>query len=183
MKGFFIKLQFWNGWNDSCFSDHLSYNGRLRIWVVAEYVRITFIIPRIIMLATKSLFRTEIAVAYRLCWTNPAYAGSSWQKYLILYIFEDYSSKKSNVRKKSSFTFVEQVIMLVPEFEMVVHKQEQQVTLRGQSRSTLKTTSAELPFLSFILASFPRRLIPRRSLPSRFHHHHDLPSCSSISAC
>ncbi len=27
-----------------------------------------------------------------------------------------------------------------------------------------KTTSAELPFLSFILVSFPRRLIPKRSM-------------------
>ena len=35
------------------------------------------------------------------------------------------------MRKKSGFTFVEQAIVLVPEFEMVVHKLEQQVTLRG----------------------------------------------------
>ena len=32
------------------------------------------------------------------------------------------------MRKKSGFTFVEQAIVLVPEFEMVVHKLEQQVT-------------------------------------------------------
>jgi hypothetical protein len=43
------------------------------------------------------------------------------------------------MRKKSGFTFVEQAIVLVPEFEMVVHKLEQQVTLRGQSRSTLQS--------------------------------------------
>ncbi len=42
------------------------------------------------------------------------------------------------MRKKSGFTFVEQAIVLVPEFKMVVHKLEQQVTLRGQSRSTLQ---------------------------------------------
>ena len=42
------------------------------------------------------------------------------------------------MRKKSGFTFVEQAIVLVREFMMVVHKLEQQVTLRGQSQSTLK---------------------------------------------
>lgn len=41
------------------------------------------------------------------------------------------------MRKKSGFTIVEQAIMLVPEFENVVSKMEQQVTLRGQSKSTL----------------------------------------------
>jgi len=41
------------------------------------------------------------------------------------------------MRKKSGFTIVEQAIVLVPEFEKVVHKLEQQVTLRGQSESTL----------------------------------------------
>jgi len=41
------------------------------------------------------------------------------------------------MRKKSGFTMVEQAIMLVPEFENVVRKLEQQVTLRGQSKSTL----------------------------------------------
>lgn len=41
------------------------------------------------------------------------------------------------MRKKSGFTIVEQATVLVPEFENVVHKLEQQVTLRGQSISTL----------------------------------------------
>ncbi len=41
------------------------------------------------------------------------------------------------MRKKSGFTMVEQAIMLVPEFENVVRKLEQQITLRGQSKSTL----------------------------------------------
>jgi site-specific recombinase XerD len=41
------------------------------------------------------------------------------------------------MRKKSGFTIVEQAIMLVPEFENVVRKLEQQLTLRGQSKSTL----------------------------------------------
>jgi hypothetical protein len=41
------------------------------------------------------------------------------------------------MRKKSGFTIVEQAIVLIPEFEKVVRKLEQQVTLRGQSKSTL----------------------------------------------
>ena len=41
------------------------------------------------------------------------------------------------MRKKSGLTIVEQAIVLVPEFEKVVRKLEQQVTLRGQSQSTL----------------------------------------------
>jgi len=41
------------------------------------------------------------------------------------------------MRKKSGFTIVEQAIALVPEFENVVRKMEQQVILRGQSKSTL----------------------------------------------
>jgi hypothetical protein len=41
------------------------------------------------------------------------------------------------MRKKSGFTIVEQAIMLIPEFESVVRKLEQQVTLRGQSKSML----------------------------------------------
>ena len=40
------------------------------------------------------------------------------------------------MRKKSGFTIVEQAIILVPEFENVVHKPDQQATLRGQSMST-----------------------------------------------
>ena len=42
------------------------------------------------------------------------------------------------MRKKSGFTIVEQAVVLVPEFEKVVRKLEQQVTLRGQSKSTLQ---------------------------------------------
>ena len=68
------------------------------------------------------------------------------------------------MRKKSGFTFVEQAIVLVPEFEMVVHKLEQQLRYEGRVGVLCKTTSAELPFLSFILVSCPRRLIPKRSM-------------------
>jgi len=45
--------------------------------------------------------------------------------------------KISDYEKKSGFTIVEQAIVLVPDFEDVVHNLDQQVTLRGQSKSTL----------------------------------------------
>ncbi len=41
------------------------------------------------------------------------------------------------MRKKSGLTIVEQATVLVPEFENVVRKMDQQVTLRNQSKSTL----------------------------------------------
>jgi len=41
------------------------------------------------------------------------------------------------MRKKKGFTIVEQAISMVPEFAMVFTKLSQQVTLRGQSESTL----------------------------------------------
>lgn len=41
------------------------------------------------------------------------------------------------MRKKTGFTVVEQAIIVVPDFQRVVTKLEQQVTLRGQSNSTL----------------------------------------------
>jgi len=41
------------------------------------------------------------------------------------------------MRKKSGPTIAEQAIVLVPEFEKVVRKLDQQVALRGQSKSTL----------------------------------------------
>ena len=39
------------------------------------------------------------------------------------------------MRKKSGLTIVEQAIALVPDFENVVRKPDQQVTLRGQSNT------------------------------------------------
>lgn len=41
------------------------------------------------------------------------------------------------MRKKSGFIIVEQAVVLVPDFKRVVIRLEQQVTLRGQSKSTL----------------------------------------------
>ncbi len=51
------------------------------------------------------------------------------------------------MRKKSGFTMVEQAVVLVPEFEKVIRKLEQQVTLRGQSGSTLGIVAKRLKII------------------------------------
>ena len=48
------------------------------------------------------------------------------------------------MRKKSGLTILEQAIVRVPEFENVVHKLDEQVELRGQSKSTLKNYSRRI---------------------------------------
>ena len=48
------------------------------------------------------------------------------------------------MRKKSGLTIIEQAIALVPEFEKVVRKLEQQVTLRGQRKSTLQNYTSTM---------------------------------------
>ena len=48
------------------------------------------------------------------------------------------------MRKKSGPTIVEQAMIAVPEFEKVIKKISQQVTLRGQSQSTLKNLATNL---------------------------------------
>jgi integrase/recombinase XerD len=47
------------------------------------------------------------------------------------------------MRKKSGLTIVEKAIALVPEFENVVRKLDQQVALRGQSNSFVIVTLAD----------------------------------------
>ncbi len=55
---------------------------------------------------------------------------------------------------------MEQACVLVPEFEHVVRKLEQQVTLRGQSKSTLQITSGVSPCLSSISGKLPELIDP-----------------------
>jgi len=50
--------------------------------------------------------------------------------------------------------------MLVPEFETVVHKQEQQVTLRGQSRSTLKDYIRRITLSVIHFDKLPEKIDP-----------------------
>jgi integrase/recombinase XerD len=64
------------------------------------------------------------------------------------------------MRKKSGFTIVEQAIMLVPEFESVVRKLEKQVTLRGQSKSTLNNYIRRIALFVVHFDKLPEQIDP-----------------------
>lgn len=64
------------------------------------------------------------------------------------------------MRKKSGFTIVEQAIELVPEFSNVVRKLEQQVTLRGQSMSTLKNYIRRITLFVIRFGKLPENIDP-----------------------
>lgn len=64
------------------------------------------------------------------------------------------------MRKKSGLTFVEQAIVLVPEFEHVVRKLEQQVTLRGQSKSTLQNYIRRIALCVVHFGKLPEQIDP-----------------------
>ena len=62
--------------------------------------------------------------------------------------------------KKSGFTIVKQAIMLVPEFEIVVRKLEQQVTLRGQSNSTMHNYIRRIALFVVHFGKLPEQMDP-----------------------
>ena len=64
------------------------------------------------------------------------------------------------MRKKSGFTIVEQAIVLVPEFEKVVRKLEQQVALRGQSLSTLMNYIRRIALFVVHFGKLPEQIDP-----------------------
>lgn len=64
------------------------------------------------------------------------------------------------MRKKSGFTMVEQAIVLVPEFEKVVHQLGQQVTLRGQSKSTLQNYIRRIALFVLRHSKLPEQIEP-----------------------
>lgn len=64
------------------------------------------------------------------------------------------------MRKKSGFTIVEQAIALVPEFEIVVRKLDQQVTLRGQSKSTLNNYIRRIALCVVNFGRLPEQIAP-----------------------
>ena len=66
------------------------------------------------------------------------------------------------MRKKSGFTIVEQAIVLVPEFEKVVRKLEQQVTLCGQSVSTLKNYIRRIALFVVHFGKLPEQIDPEK---------------------
>lgn len=64
------------------------------------------------------------------------------------------------MRKKSSFTIVEQAIALIPEFENVVRKLDQQVELRGQSKSTLNNYIRRIALFVIHFGKLPEQIDP-----------------------
>mgnify|MGYP005813165927 CR=1 FL=1 len=64
------------------------------------------------------------------------------------------------MRKKSGFTIVEQAVMLVSEFEKVVRKLEQQVALRGQSKSTLNNYIRRIALFVLHFGKLPEQVDP-----------------------
>ncbi len=66
------------------------------------------------------------------------------------------------MRKKSGFTIVEQAIVLVPEFENVVRKLDQQVTLRGQSKSTLNNYIRRIALFVVHFGKLPEQIDPKK---------------------
>jgi site-specific recombinase XerD len=64
------------------------------------------------------------------------------------------------MRKKSGFTIVEQANALVPEFEIVVRKLDQQVTLRGQSKSTLNNYTRRIALCVVHFGRLPEHIDP-----------------------
>ncbi len=62
------------------------------------------------------------------------------------------------MRKKSGFTIVEQAIALVPEFENVVRKLDQQVELRGQSKSTLNNYIRRIALFVIRFGKLPEQI-------------------------
>jgi len=64
------------------------------------------------------------------------------------------------MRKKSGNTIVEQAIALVPEFEIVVRRLDQQVALRGQSKSTLNNYIRRIAFFVVHFGKLPEQIDP-----------------------
>ena len=64
------------------------------------------------------------------------------------------------MRKKSGFTMIEQAIMLVPEFANVVRRLDQQVTLRGQSKSTLNNYIRRIALFVIRFGKLPENIDP-----------------------
>ena len=62
------------------------------------------------------------------------------------------------MRKKSESTIVERAIIAVPEFENVINKLSQQVTLRGQSKSTLTNYARRIALFVIHFKQLPEQV-------------------------
>ncbi|MCC5929339.1 MAG: tyrosine-type recombinase/integrase [Cyclobacteriaceae bacterium] len=63
------------------------------------------------------------------------------------------------MRKRTSPTIVEQAIFMVPEFKNVVFKMEQQVALRGQSKSTLNNYIRRIALFVLHFGKLPEHIV------------------------
>jgi hypothetical protein len=62
------------------------------------------------------------------------------------------------MRKKTGLTIVERATIAVPGFETVAKKLEQQVTLRGQSKSTLQNYIRRIALFSLHFGRLPEQI-------------------------
>ena len=62
------------------------------------------------------------------------------------------------MRKRTSPTILEQAVAVVPEFQNVIHKLSSQVTLRGQSKSTLNNYTRRIALLVLHFKQLPEQL-------------------------
>ena len=62
------------------------------------------------------------------------------------------------MRKKTGFTIVERAIIAIPGFEAVVKKLELQVTLRGQSMSTLNNYIRRIALFCLHFGRLPEQI-------------------------
>ena len=62
------------------------------------------------------------------------------------------------MRKKTGLTIVERAIIAVPGFESIAKKLEQQVTLRGQSQSTLNNYIRRIAIISLHFDKLPEQI-------------------------
>jgi len=62
------------------------------------------------------------------------------------------------MRKRTSPTILEQAVAVVPEFETVIHKLANQVTLRGQSKSTLDNYTRRIALFVLHFKQLPEQL-------------------------
>jgi len=104
------------------------------------------------------------AIAYCIVELNPPTRIAvrfSFQKYPIFsLIVRLLTTRINDYEKKSSFTIVEQAIVLVAYFEKVVRRLEQQVTLRGQSTSTLKNYIRRIALFVVHFGKLPEHIDP-----------------------
>ena len=73
------------------------------------------------------------------------------------------------MRKKTSLTIVERATIAVPGFDLVIKKLDQQVTLRGQSKSTLQNYIRRIALFCLNLINCPKISARMKSMNTLLH--------------